>query len=595
MRHFVLVMLVGVAACAGDKDDADTDGGGSDTDATTDTDTDPTDTVVDTPPPDTGTVPDPSASIEVERGPVTCAAPATRSDAWFEKKASPTAKNTDELLPYEPWVWGSGLVAADFDRDGWVDLFASNESTPKLYRNAAGILQDLSASLSAFDLELSSGGAAADFDGDGDEDLFVTRYMRPNVLLRNEGDGSFADVTAVAGVGGLPEQRSMAASWADIDGDDDLDLYVGNYGFVDETAVSQLAGEPDYLYLNNGDGTFTDVSDRIPVTVQGGYTYATSWIDLNGDLRPEMYIVNDFGTSGYPDALLWNDGAGNLTLADPTVGLNGPFTGMGVDIADLNADGSPDFIIPVWAGMAYLESNITINGPVWVESSASRALDGDLGYDQKVAWGGNFGDLDNDGDTDLVMQYGYVVVGSGDQWGNPFRQPDGMFVQGPDGLFDDVSHDQGFDDMGVNRGAVLVDFNHDGFLDVAKRDLNGTNLAYLSNCDTSSWIDVDLHREWGMNRDAIGAKVVLTSHDLATCPAGTDPGKDGIGPCQWTGWVQAGGVSLASSEPNTLHFGLATLDRVEKIEVTWPDGRTSIFRNVDARQVVRITQDPPTP
>ena len=588
MTRTWIVCVIALVACNSGKEDGETDVVPLDSDSDTVTvDSETADG-------DTGTVPDPQATLELPTGPIACAEPELRADAWYTRRAAPTASSTDTILPYDPWVWGSGIVAADFDGDGWTDIFASNESTPNFYRNEAGILADMSEKLAAFDLSLSTGGAAADYDGDGDQDLMVTRYLRANVLLRNDGAGEFTDVTAGAGVAGAEDRRSMSAAWADYDGDDDLDLYIGNYGFIDESLDSSefLPAEPDYLYVNNGDGTFTDRSDIIPAAAQDGYTYTASWIDLNDDLKPEMYIVNDFGVS-YPNTVLWNDGDGTLSMEQSPSGLNGQFTGMGLDVADLNTDGLPDLVVPVWAGIVYLES--TTSG-FWIESQDVRQLNGDLSKDQKVSWGGNFGDMDNDGDTDLAMQYGYVVVGDGGQWPNPLRQPDALFIQGTDGKFEDQSFEHGFNDNGVTRGAVVTDLNRDGFVDVVKRDLggpviNGLNIAYMSNCDDAAWLNIGLKRNWGMNRDAIGAKIVLVSNDLATCPAGTalDDGR-----CQWTGWVQAGGISLGSSEPPSLHFGLATLDRIDKIEVSWPDGRVSVFRDVDTRQFVTIAQDAPT-
>ncbi len=569
MRTIVLLVLA-LGACKDDAPPEDGDSGNAtatEGDADADTDAD-TDTLPTTPT-------DPAATL-VESGARACANPNARAADWWVRRSSPTAPSTDTLLPYDPWVWGSGLVAADFDGDGWVDLFASNESTPKLYRNVDGELSDVTASaLAGLDLSLSSGGAAADFDADGDPDLLVTRYQRPNVLLRNEG-GTFVDISTAAGIPS-EARRTMSAAWADYDGDDDLDLYLGNYGFIDESLQSEqfAPAEPDWLLVNRGDGTFEDRSSVIPVDVHDGYTYVASWIDLNDDGFPELYVVNDFGVA-YSNRLLWNNGDGTLTPDNNAVGLDGEWTGMGLDIADLNGDDVPDLIQPVWAGLVLLESLETALGPLWVESQGSRDLGPNLAQDQKVAWGGNFGDLDNDGDEDLVMQYGYVVVGDGVQWPNPLHQPDGLYLQQDDGSYLEQSYLHGADDRGINRGAVLLDVNQDGFLDIVKRDLEGANIAYVSQCDDQAWLWVTPHRSWGMNRDAIGARVRVFDGDQ-----------------HWTQWLQAGGMSLASSEPPTLHFGLGDRDRVDRVEVRWPDGRISVFHDVATRQFLDISQDPP--
>jgi hypothetical protein len=489
------------------------------------------------------------------------------------------------------------MVVADFDGDGFEDIFASNEAQPSMYHNTGASLDDLSASAFAgMDVDMSTGGSAADFDGDGDLDLFITRYLQPNLLLRNDGGGNFTDVTATAGVAGPADGtigRSLSSAWADFDGDDDLDLYVGSYGFIDTTASNGESAhlppaEDDLLYLNDGDGTFTDRSDLIPPGAQPGYTYVASWIDLNGDLKPDMYLVNDFGVS-FPNQLLWNDG-GTFRLdpgdkEDGGVGLNGEWTGMGIDVADLNHDDLPDLLMPIWRSVKVLQSSA---GLPWLEAEGVYGAHVD-GVDQRVPWGGEFGDIDNDGDVDMAVQLGHVTVGEGEFWENPLREPDAVFVN-DGGTMTDNAPDLGMDDDGIGRGGILADFNNDGFLDLAKRDLLGSNIAYVSNCDAHTWLRIRPHRDWGMNRFAIGAKITVVSEG-EDCPGDQAVQTD----CRRTEWIQAGGTSLASSKPPEAHFGLGTDTTVSRIEVTWPDGRVSVFTDVATNQILDITQDAPAP
>ncbi|MBA2320381.1 MAG: CRTAC1 family protein [Deltaproteobacteria bacterium] len=564
MQTRLTCLLLTLVACAGNEDNGglDTDASGA-PDADTDTDTD-----------DTDTLPDPQATL-VAGGAVSCAETTRTTTSWFVKRSVESAPDTDEMFPAEPWVWGSGLVVADFDDDGLTDIFAANEAQPAFFRNNGVGLDDVApAVFLGTDVTYSSGGSAADYDGDGDLDLLITRYMHPNVLMQNLGAGQFQDVTAAVG---LPTEgrRSMSSAWGDYDRDGDLDLYIGNYGFVDESIPSEyfLPAEADW-FLRNDAGVFTDLSATIPVEVHDGYSYAVAWIDLDDNGFPDLYTVNDFGTA-YPNKLLWNEG-GVLTLDGNASGLDGPWTGMGLDFADINGDGVADLYQPVWNNHVLLESLSTPDGPLWLESSGSRLLDNDLTRDQKVAWGGDFGDLDNDGDEDLLVQFGWVEVGTGENWGNALRQPDAVYLMDATGKYTDSAPALGMDDMGIGRGGVLADFNNDGFLDVVKRDVSGSSIAYLSMCDTNAWTRIRLHGV-APNTFAIGAKVRVTAGGKVQ-----------------TNWVRAGGLSLGSSGPPEAHFGLGLADTIDRIEIVWPDGRVSLFADVASRQILDVTQLPPT-
>ncbi len=568
MSTFVQRIVLGLVGCSctGDNAESDTDQTPSDTD-----------TAVTPPDTDTDTLPDPEATL-VQGAPTLCAPIGRTGDDWFERRAIPVAPDSDAQLPLEPWVWGSGLVVADFDDDGLVDVFTSNELVPSFYRNAGNTLTDVSeAVFSGIDVELSSGGSAADYDGDGDLDLLITRYMRSNLLMRNDGAGAFTDVTALVNLPTEP-RRSMSSAWADYDLDGDLDLYVGNYGFVDDTVPSEqfLPGDADWFLRNEGGATFTDLSSLIPQPVHDGFAYAVGWIDLDDNGFPDLYTVNDFGVA-YPNQVLWNED-GVLTLdAGNDAGLNGGWTGMGLDFADINNDGIPDLFMPIWNGLVLLEGTTT---GLWVESGAARTLSNDLGgRGQKVAWGGDFGDVDNDGDEDLLVQFGWVDVGSGKLFENPLNQPDALYLMDATGSYEDRGVPLGVDDHGIGRGGVFADFNNDGFLDIVKRDVRDGNIAYLSKCDANAWVRVHLHGASGDgNTKAIGAKVRATAGGKVQ-----------------TAWVRAGGLSLGSSGPPEVHFGFGAVDVLDRLEVTWPDGRVSVFADVPTRANLDITQLPAVP
>ncbi|NCG20607.1 MAG: hypothetical protein GWP91_16480, partial [Rhodobacterales bacterium] len=328
-RHFSGVLLL-LAACGGPPDKS------VKTSATT----------VDTAITDTGTRPGAGLTVSVAAsGVIACTNPSNREIAAFDRVVAisePARLN---------WFWGVGVVVADFNGDNLLDVMLPGYAQSQLFWGTVeGLLTPDHARLEGLPVNLSSGGSAVDYDGDGDMDLFLTRYRMPNVLLRNDGD-IFTDVTQAAGLASDP-RRSVSSSWADYDADGDLDLFVGAYGFIEESDPDLPhedfgPGDRSWLYVNNGDGTFVDVSDVLPQEVHDGYTFVGGWIDLDGDSLPELYIVNDFGES-QPNVLLWNRGGGVLEMDNNAVGLSTPMTGMGLDVGDFNEDGLPDFVMPEW-------------------------------------------------------------------------------------------------------------------------------------------------------------------------------------------------------------------------------------------------------
>jgi hypothetical protein len=530
-----------------------------------------------------------SAPVDVSLGgQVVCADPSARLDGPYERRASSTPPNSDL------WIWAGGEMAGDFNGDGWLDLMAPNELGMELYEGGPGgaLTPRGQQVLSQHDLSFGTGGSVVDYDGDGDLDVYVTRFrgdpgpdggsLGRNRLLRNQGDGTFDDVTDAAGVDGCGYDantgttgcyRTMSSSWGDIDADGDLDLFVGNYGWVDESGVPQeefLPAEPSMLYLNDGDGTFTDVSERLPQVLKDGYTYAGGFFDLDGDGDLDIYTVNDFGKN-WPNHPLLNRGDGTFDddLLTNATGMVLETTGMGLGVGDLNGDGLVDLVIPAW------------NKNHLLMSSSFGAIDyaDTLGVSvvapQKVGWGSEMGDVDNDGDLDILMQYGHVA-NENPVWENPLRQPDALYLNvgtPTSPTFDDVGVSWGVADPGVERGGLLVDLNRDGWLDITKRNLDGPNVAYFSVCGDASWLTLHLKQPGTMNTQAVGAKVVVEAGGLTL-----------------TRWVHAGGTGYGSGLPPELHFGLGDAEVIDRVTVTWPDGCTSVVEDVAARQQVTLTR-----
>jgi hypothetical protein len=522
------------------------------------------------------------------------------------------APDRAELGAYEPredttppmndfWIWGGGVTAADLNDDGWLELLVALEQGLELYEGSpSGDFEQIGIpTFGAMALTYGSGTSVADYDGDGDLDIYVLRVMPEtwsfpdppadpglgeNRLLRNDGNLTFVDVTAQAGVQACGETcyRSMAGSWGDLDLDGDLDLYVGNYGYVDEAdganSAAQTYGEPDFLYRNDGDGTFTDISSVLPQEFQDGYTYVGGMYDFDADGDLDLYTINDFGTDDRVNRVLWNDGTGNLIFDpfDPS-GLAKQMTGMGLGIGDLNGDGWLDLAISEWKDNWLLMSAPEIGDGVWIDEADSRGFTADVAGDQWVGWGTELGDVDNDGDQDIVQQFGFVANDNELQWFNPLVQPDALYLATPDGsgsfTFDDQGVAWGVDDAGMSRGVSLADLDRDGWLDMAKRDLAGNSLLYVSRCGDEGWLTVHLRDPDSMNTYGVGAVVTATVGDLVQ-----------------TRTVLAGGTGFASSPPPELHFGLGMADQVDKLDIRWMDGREDTLTNITARQQVTLTR-----
>ncbi len=495
-------------------------------------------------------------------GPVQACAASVDAMPTFERRSIQQPKASLRYL------WASGMVVGDLDGDGLHDMVTPTEPYAQLYRGRSDGGARPVPELSGFDLSFGAGGSLADYDGDGDLDLFLARFDRPDRLLRNDARGwgegmAFTDVTEEAGVGARGPSTSSA--WGDMDRDGDLDLFVARYGAL----LDGGGPAPSLLYENLGDGTFLDRSEHLPDEVQGGWTRMAGWHDLDLDGFPELLVVNDLGD---PSVLLWNVG-GRLVADDGRSGFGTAVRGAGLGVGDLNGDGTPDMLVTEWGRVALLES---AGDDQWFDHARARGLVPDAARDQVVPWGAELADVDNDGLLDAVVAFGNVQIDgveAGPDWANPLRQPDAVYLQQPDGRFVDAGAALGLDDRGVNRGFVLADVNGDGVLDIAKRDQAGSGALYLSECTGAAWLAVDLRQDDTPNGFAVGATVRV-----------------------WAGGrlhqrtVSAGSTGFGSGGPPELHFGLGDVDRVDRVQVIWPDGSASETDGFEARRRVAFSR-----
>jgi hypothetical protein len=342
------------------------------------------------------------------------------------------------MIRYGP----GGIAAADYDNDGFYDLFIPDGVSSRLLRNRGdGTFEDVTERAGLGGLDGVSAAVFADYDNDGWKDLFVSRTFRPNQLFHNNGDGTFTDVTARAGLG--EDCCTTVASWGDYDNDGWLDLYVGRY--LDPraripTTFYARNGEPNRLYHNNGDGTFTDVTERAGVG-DTGLCLGSAWGDYDGDGHPDLFVVNDFGRS----TLYHNRGDGTFEDVTVAAGALAYGAGMSASFADYDNDGLLDlYTADIRSEHAWFAAPPTVG-----RYMANSWKQGVWRTDMPLYW-------------QIFRQSGFNFV-------DVFREMaagNHLLRNRGDGTFEDVSVRTGANPVGWFWGSVFADFDNDGWLDL---------------------------------------------------------------------------------------------------------------------------------
>ncbi len=500
---------------------------------------------------------------------------------------------------YETMIGGAAVF--DYNNDGFLDIFFPNGATlptlekadpnfyNRLYRNNGdGTFTDVTEKAGVRGLGYSMGVAAGDYDNDGFVDLYVCG-VNHNQLLHNNGDGTFTDVTAKAGVEGIHPKYgktwAITAGWFDYNNDGLLDLFVNNYlqysvstapvckiqGVPAYCSPNNFEGLPNFLYRNNGDGTFTDVSEQSQIAKHPGKGMGMAFADYDGDGFTDIFVSNDT----HPNFLFRNKGDGTFEEMALLLGVayneNGrTVAGMGADFRDLDNDGRPEIFhtamfadtFPLYRNLGDQFEDITRASGLAIPSS------------RLTAWGAGIFDFDNDGFKDLFASCAAILDNSMELEQRPFLLPNALFRNNGNLTFTDVALQAGpnFTVPAAHRGAAFGDFNNDGKVDVVVVVLNGKAELFLNrSTNRNHWLLIRLVGTRS-NRDGLGTRIKITTAKGVQYNHATTT------------------VSYNSASDKRVHFGLGEAAVVDKIELAWPSGIRQELTGIKADQILTVVE-----
>ena len=539
----------------------------------------------------------------------------------------------------DPYIYnGAGVAVGDIDNDGLPDIFfAGNMVSSRLYLNKGHIqFADITASAHVTTQTWATGVSLVDINNDGFLDIYVcvsgpawsTPAQRRNLLFVNNGNRTFTEAAARYGI--ADTGFCTQAVWLDYDGDGDLDLFLLNNSprdFQRALNASPSGGHDstpesyNRLYRNNGNGTFTDISEQAGILRDVGYGLGVAVADFTGNGRPDIYVSNDITPN---DVLYVNNGNGTFTDRAGAWLKHTSFAGMGVDIADFNNDGRPDILQvdmmpPALSGQKRMSgfqtygtadelrrrgfridydiNTLQLNnggrGPDRTFSEISRLAG--IAYTD-WSWSALFADLDNDGYKDIVITSGYpkavndfdytAAVSAAYRAGDSVRAfqrlralggykvPSSAFRNNGDLTFTDQSKAWGFGQPGFSYGAAYADLNNDGRLDLVTNNIDAPASVYENvQADTAThhYVQVIL-RGQAPNIRGIGASVVAQVGSI----------KQYLYQSPYRGYM--------STVDDRLHFGLGAATRLDTLTVRWPDGRSQVLTDVSVNRVLTVDQ-----
>ncbi len=472
----------------------------------------------------------------------------------------------DPVYAFDPMRLRAGGAVADFDRDGWPDVFllGGGGIPDALFINQGdGTFVDEAASWGVDRMHHGVGACAGDYDGDGWIDLFIVSYgpagqpetTGAHLLYHNEGNRSFTETAAAAGVNRTNPSAVSGSSpvFGDYDLDGDLDLYV--------TANSLGAG--NYLFQNQGDGTFVDVTDTAEADESGVNGFVPTFADMDGDLWPELIVAADFGTNRY----YINDGDGTFSrpAADPDRFTQ--INGMGLAIGDYDGDGLLDFTITgVYSGPGTGDGLfLNLGAHQYLENALAAGVD-------NGAWGWGTASLDCDND-------GWIDIYETNGWPGTYEfENDRLFLNNGDGTFTEGAYAAGIDHVAMGRTILRLDYDRDGDED----------LVLLSNQEPAA-----LYRNENPGGSP-GLRVLLdTSRNPGLAPDGFQTRVEAVvGSRTLVRYLDGGSSYLGTHEP-ALHFGLGHHGQAEMLTVYWNDGSLNHLGPVPGGVELTIQAGPP--
>ncbi len=502
---------------------------------------------------------------------------------------------------------GAGACVLDYDDDGWMDLFVIGGTGERryygkqqwwqvsrgnrLYRNLGAYrFADVTEKAKLDTNYTGMGCVAADFDNDGDTDLYITN-LGPNELYANNGDATFQTAAAASGTEGDAREWSLSAVVADYDRDGRLDLYVTNYiayrrgaatredeaGFRN---ISKRELQPQFfdsqanrLYRNLGALRFEDVTRSTQVGNPSGRSVHASWVDIDQDHRPDLYVANDVGS---PDKIFLNRDGGAFVDATAELGFVNAAAATSIQPGDLDNDGVNELLLGTRAGtvVQLLRRHNKNDAYLFTEQARDAFHDIELSSASHT-WGVGLHDFNNDGTLDLFAANGLVTPDADAHYKVTTGQPNQLWLNHKSGRFREASGGAGIAlrDQLSSRGAVFADYDNDGDIDIFINNNNELGQLLVNQHDRGHWLGVGLRTR--TNTEAIGAQIrIHTARGVHTRT------------------LTRGGL-MSASDPR-LHIGLGQTPGPVDVAVTWPDGERFRFTNVAVDRYIALRQGSPT-
>jgi hypothetical protein len=467
-----------------------------------------------------------------------------------------------------------GISIADYNQDGYLDIYfvikeealkADASSWNRLFQFDGQVYRDKTslagAGAKGFTELVNShynyklGASWGDYNNDGYPDLFLANSGR-DILLRHEGDGTFTDITTIAGVAGRDKIISTQGLWFDYDLDGDLDLYVSVQADMD----SDSDNKENLMYENLGNDQFKNVSIESGLN-DSGNTWTSLAFDVNGDGHLDLYVANDFG----PNTLYISNGDKTFSERTAEYGLEDNGYGMGLALGDPNLDGLIDMYLTNVTEEDNIPGNFNrlfLNTPdrIFVKSEFAKNVS-EAGW----GWGTDFFDFDNDGDEDLIVANGFLDSGS--QFNRLFRN---NISSTDDLIFEEFTDSSGFEIKTQSFVNAVFDQNNDGFLDVLSSNIYQKPLFYLNSNKKGNWIKIWLEGV-ETNRNGFGSVIKLETEDR-----------------QYYRYYHGAGLHTQHILP--IHFGLGDQQVINKISIYWLNGHVDVLDQIQSNQTIRVKE-----